>query len=194
MPSRNTAFNLRKAAVEDATALAQLVNIAGEGLPLVLWTSMAKADEDPWDLGASRARRTEGSFSWTNARIADIDGTVAGAIITYLTAPQPEPINDDTPEMFRPLIALENDVPETNYINVLAVFPQFRRMGIASALLESATANPGKNGASIIVADQNTGARRLYARHGFTEVARELIVKGDWRTKNREWILLKKAG
>lgn len=45
---------LRPARIEDAPALARLVNYAGEGLPLHLWTQMAEAGEDPWKIGARR--------------------------------------------------------------------------------------------------------------------------------------------
>ena len=52
----------RPASREDAPALAELVNMAGEDLPFYLWTGMAEAGEDPWCVGRRRALRETGSF------------------------------------------------------------------------------------------------------------------------------------
>jgi hypothetical protein len=56
--------SIRSATLQDTVALAELVNFAGEGLPLYLWTKMAKTREDPWSVGTARARREQGSFSY----------------------------------------------------------------------------------------------------------------------------------
>ena len=45
---------IRPATRQDAAALAEFVNMAGEGLPLYLWTGMAAASEDPWEVGRRR--------------------------------------------------------------------------------------------------------------------------------------------
>ena len=41
----------------DAHELADLVNFAGEGLPLHVWGGLAQDGQDPWDVG--RARQAE---------------------------------------------------------------------------------------------------------------------------------------
>ena len=43
---------LRPATPGDATMLAELVNHAGEGMPLYLWHQMAERGEAPWDVVA----------------------------------------------------------------------------------------------------------------------------------------------
>jgi hypothetical protein len=53
----------RQAVLRDAPSLAELVNFAGEGLPLYLWEKMAKPGETAWDVGRIRAEREQGSFS-----------------------------------------------------------------------------------------------------------------------------------
>ena len=45
---------------------------------------------------------------------------------------------------------------------------------------------------SLIVADNNPDARRLYARTGYEQRARRLMVREGWQTEGREWILLTK--
>ena len=44
----------RPATKEDAAILTKLVNMAGDGLPLYLWTKMAEGG-DPWEVGRQRA-------------------------------------------------------------------------------------------------------------------------------------------
>ena len=51
---------VRRATADDAPALADFINMAGEGLPLHVWEQMAKDGEDPWMLGRRRmAERAE---------------------------------------------------------------------------------------------------------------------------------------
>ena len=53
MPKLEPPF--RAATPADAFALAELVNYAGDGLPLYLWGKLAGADETAWDVGRRRA-------------------------------------------------------------------------------------------------------------------------------------------
>jgi ribosomal protein S18 acetylase RimI-like enzyme len=116
---------------------------------------------------------------------------VAGCLIAYDTGCDPQPL-DKLPPMFRPLQALENMVPGTRYINVLACYPEFRRMGIGRLLMETQEPLGGPNGRSVIVADQNEPATALYRSLGFSEVARLPIVKEGWRCDSSGWVLLTK--
>ncbi|MGI9385877.1 MAG: GNAT family N-acetyltransferase [Methyloligellaceae bacterium] len=108
---------------------------------------------------------------------------------------KPEIITADTPPMFVPLIELENLVLSTWYINVLAVLPGVRDLGLGTRLLniaEVTATNLGKRGMSLIVADGNTGAQRLYERKGYAKLARRPIVKGNWKTESENWVLMTK--
>lgn len=192
---RNDKVAIRPARVEDAPVLARLVNYAGEGLPLYLWDKMAAEGKGPWEVGEQRAAREEGSFSYRNATIIEVDGNAAGALIGYAIPDDPEPVPHDLPAMFVPLLELENLAPGTWYVNVLAVLPDFRNYGLGARLLVRADETGlqlGMGGMSVIVADNNTGARRLYQRHGYTETARRPMVKEDWQSNGSEWILLTK--
>lgn len=177
----------------DAPDLAVLVNYAGEGMPLAIWTSMAEPGQDPWDVGRIRAERDEGSFSWRNATVAEVDGVVAGMVVTYMTPSQPVEITEDIPKMFVPMVEMENLAPETLYINILAVKPEFRRMGIASKLMLDAEMDKPERGMSVGVADKNTGAQAFYASLGYTEAGRKPVVaEMGWETEHEEWVLLLK--
>jgi hypothetical protein len=117
---------IRPAVKADAPALAELVNYAGEGMPLYLWGKLAAAGEDAWQIGRARAERETGAFSYWNALVIERDGECAGCLIGYPIPEQPGPVPADTPAMFVPLQELENLAPDTWYINVLGVQPQFR--------------------------------------------------------------------
>ena len=184
---------LRAARVEDAPVLARLVNEAGEGLPLYLWGRMAEAGESAWEVGRRRAARETGSFSYRNATIIEHEGRAAGTLIGYEIGEAPEPITPDMPPIVVPLQELENLAPDTWYVNVLAVLPEYRNLGLGTRLLDLAHETGrtcGRRGMSIIVADANTGARRLYERCGYSERARRPMVKEDWAGEGREWVLL----
>ena len=187
--------SFRPAKVDDAAVLAELVNYAGEGMPLYLWSRMAEPGQAAWDVGRQRAEREEGSFSYRNATIIEHDGQCAGCLIGYEISDNPGPIPEDMPTMFFPLQELENLAPGTWYINVLAVRPQFRRLGLGTKLLgladETAEAL-GKPGLSVIVSDANIGARRLYDRCGYSESAARLMVKENWQNEGQNWVLLTK--
>ena len=185
----------RPAVIEDAPILAEMVNQAGEGLPLYLWGKMAAAGETAWDVGRRRAAREEGSFSYRNAVIIEHAGQAAGCLIGYEIPDVPKPIAAGMPAMFVPMQELENLAPGTWYVNVLAVMPQFRGHGLGTKLLALAddTARTlGKRGMSVIVTDANRGARRLYERCGYRECAARPAVKEDWINDIRDLLLLTK--
>ncbi len=193
--SNDDAPIIRPARPEDAAILAQLVNDAGEGLPLHLWGKIATAGQSGWDVGKERAAREEGSFSYRNAKVIEFGGKAAGTLIDYGIPDDPEPVPPDMPAMFVPLQELENLAPGTWYVNVVAVLPQYRGLGLGSHLLAFAEATAtqlGKSGMSLIVADNNTGARRLYERQGYAQTGSRPIVKDDWKTEGRNWILMTK--
>jgi ribosomal protein S18 acetylase RimI-like enzyme len=185
----------RRGAVDDAATLAELVNHAGEGMPLYLWGNMAGPGETAWDVGRKRAARETGSFSYRNTVVIEHDGRCAGCLIGYALAAEPEPIPADMPAMFVPLHELENLAPATWYVNVLAVLPGLRGEGLGSELLRLADETGralGTKGMSVIVSDSNDGARRLYERHGYRLQAERTKVKEGWQNAGRAWMLLAK--
>jgi len=186
----------RRATPNDAQALAELVDFASEGLALYLWTKIAGPGGDPWAVGRERALRGVGSFSYRNAVVMEREGRVAAGLIGYPLPDRPEPIPHTMPPMFVPLQELENLAPGTWYVNVLAAYPEHRGHGHATTLLgvaDTLAAEAGNSGLSIIVSDANVGARRLYERCGYREVARRAKIKESWRNDGGAWVLLTKA-
>ena len=184
---------LRRATIADAPVLAELVNHAGEGMPLYLWGKLAEAGETAWEVGRRRAAREIGAFSYRNATVIEHAGECAGCLIGYAIPDEPVAIGDDMPPMFVPLQELENLAPSTWYVNVVAVQPQFRGLGLGTQLLgfaEETARSLAKRGMSVITADTNRGAQRLYERCGYREAATRPMVKEGWRSEAQGWVLL----
>ena len=190
------AITLRPARPADAPAMVVLVDIAGHGLPVHFWSGAVRRGEavSALEVGMMRALREESDFSWKKATIAEYDGEVAGMLTGYLQPDVPERVRlEDYDEIVRPLIELEALVPATWYLNVLATFARFRGRGIGSHMLARAietTERVGARGTSLIVEDANQGARRLYERTGFEEVARRPFVPFPGAPKVDGWILM----
>lgn len=182
----------RLARREDAAVLAELVNHAGEGMPLYLWTGWAAPGEDPWEVG--RRRQAEALAAGKRIVVVDEGAGVVAGLTGYPIGSEPEPL-DGLPAMFAPLQELENLAPDSWYVNVLAALPAARGRGLGSGLLavaERIAAAEGLRRMSIIVADGNAAARRLYERTGYRETARRRMVKEGWRSDSEEWVLLVK--
>jgi ribosomal protein S18 acetylase RimI-like enzyme len=187
-------MTVRDAVRTDCAKLAQLINLAGEGLPLYLWRQMAGAGDDPWEIGRERAARDSGGFSYRNSIIAEVDGRIAGALVGYPVPDEPEPVDPaNTPPMFVPLVELENLATGTWYVNAVAAFPEARGLGVGSELMrwaERRAADLGLRGVSLIVSDANHGARRLYERLGYAETASRPMVKDGWQSGGENWVLM----
>ena len=191
------AVKLRDARKTDCAELAELVDIAGEGLPCYHWRQIAEPGQDPREVGRERAARESGSFSYRNGIIAETDGRVVGALVGYPIATAPDAIDSgSTPPMWIPLLELESIAADTWYINTVAVFPEARGLGVGSKLMRWAqqkTSDLGLRGTSLIVSDANLGARRLYGHLGYEEVAARPMVKEQWQNDGENWVLMMRS-
>ena len=194
MPKSEAIF--RPARKTDAAALAALIDIAGEGIPLFLWSQMKVPDQSVFEFGRARAAREEGNFSYRNATVVETDGEVAACLVDYaLDDPYDISNLDELPDVVRPLVELEAKAPGSWYINVLAAFPEFRGQGIGTRLLALAEERGRQHkatSASMIVASANAGALRLYARVGYGEIARARVVAYPGCAHDGDWVLLVK--
>jgi ribosomal protein S18 acetylase RimI-like enzyme len=191
-----TAWQFRPARKDDAEALARLIDIAGEGFGMHLWAQAAGPNETALEVGIRRAKREEGGFSYRHATVAEIGGKVAGLLLGYRLA-DPYDAGDVAalPDMVRPLVELEAKAPGSWYVNALAVFPEHRGKGLGSALLAQAERIARETRCaelSIIVADQNEGAKRLYARTGYRIAGRRPLIAFAGFPHTGDWVLMTK--
>lgn len=88
-----------------------------------------------------------------------------------------DPDYRETDPVLAPYSVLEED--RSWYICGMAVEPEWRGRGIGTRLLAEAEADCRRHGLdklSLVVFEQNAGAKRLYERAGFREVRREPVV------------------
>jgi ribosomal protein S18 acetylase RimI-like enzyme len=186
----------RPAVKADASALAVLVDIAGEGLPAHLWSTLRAPGQSILEVGRERAARETGGFSYRNAVVAEVEGEIAACLVGYrLDDPYDLGNLDEMPELVRPLVLLEASAPGSWYVNVLATFPEFRRKGLGTALLAIAEDKAREDGApalSVIVAGENEPAARLYEAAGYRPLAAEPIFAFPGCPHGGDWVLMVK--
>ncbi|MEM8632833.1 MAG: N-acetyltransferase [Pseudomonadota bacterium] len=182
----------RRGGEADAPALADLMNMAGHGLPLHIWSGQADPGQDPWDVG--RARQAEKAQDG-RVVVADHGSGVLAALTGYAIADEAVAIEADLPALFVPLVELENEALNSWYINVLAVFPAHRNQGWGRRLLDLAETFARAAQlpcTTLIVANDNTDGRRLYERQGFIEQASRPCQGDSWGAPTDRWILMRK--
>ena len=180
----------RLATAGDAPVLAELVFIASEGLVADIWAGLAEKGQDPWEVG--RKRQAAKAEAGQIVVVDEGNGAIA-ALTGYIIPEHPGPIPANIPPLFRDLQELENKAPASWYVNVLATLPAHRGRGLGSLLLAVADDIARENGldrVSLIVADTNVAARRLYERVGYRETGRRPLSSGDWTTDIGEWVLM----
>ena len=124
---------------------------------------------------ATICRRDDTLYSWRNATIALIDGTPAGLMVAYDGALYRR-MRDVTFPLIRMYVgdnyhSMDDESRAGEfYLDSLAVLPQFRCHGIASALISDMFRQRDEAGiplATIAVDPDNDSAYRLYLRNGF---------------------------
>lgn len=183
-----------RATSADAGVLAELVQLASEGLGLHLWTKLS-AGGDPWSVGRARVSSETAALSYRNAVVAKLGEQPVAGLIGYPLGDNAEPVADDEPAVLVPLHELMNLAPDTWYVHAVAAYPRHTGRGYGSALLAQAerlAAAAGKSNVSLIVSDTNAGARRLYERSGYGKMARCKMVKEGWVHPGTDWVLMTK--
>ena len=193
----STDLNIRRATPDDAAPLAELMNMAGDGIPAWLWARMAEPGEAPMDFGARRVAGNEGGFSYIHAHVATLDGDIAGMLLGYrLPDPHDTGSLEEVPAPVRPMLELEAMAPGTWYVNAVASAPAHRGHGIGTRLMqyaETLARESGAGGLSLIVARDNDRAVRLYQTLGYRETARRPIVPIPESPHEGDWLLMTKS-
>lgn len=189
-------MEIRNASRSDARALAELINLAGEGIPQTLWRGVAAEGEPPLDVGAKRAARADGNFSYRNARICVEGDALLGMLLSY-RLPDPCEIGDlsGLPEVVRPLLALEARAPGSWYVNAVATYESCRGRGVARTLMADAEERARACGCgvlSLIVASGNATAKRLYERLGYAVAGSLPLVPWPGGPQGGDWLLMTK--
>ena len=193
-PDCMSALAYRRAHAGDAEALARLEDMASDGLAGEFWALMAKTGQTPLEAGTALLSRQTGVHTFQDAIVCQQGGAVAGMVLGYQLDPEESlSLNFKVPDALVPIFDLEAQAAGCWHIDSLCVLPASRRQGIATALLKAAQNTAQQSAArrmSLIVADRNHQARRLYERHHFAAIAdRPIIPINGWRQGGR-WLLM----
>ncbi len=167
--------------------MARLIDIAGEGIPNLLWSNMAEPGQSALDVGQARVSRDVGGFSYRNALVAEAEGLVVGMMLGYIVEQPDEEINQDPanlPDLAWPFVALEQQSAGTYYIDALAVLPGWRRCGVGSRLLVAAEQRArglGVTNMSIQHLAHNKDAVKLCSRIGYQFSAQSPVLSQTYQ-------------
>ena len=157
---------IRKATAADARFIAENVLRA---------LHIDETDERHIEHLAGISRREDTLYSWRNATIALYDGVPAGLMVAYDGA-RYRSMRDITFPMIRMYVGddyrnMDDEACAGEYyLDSLAVLPEYRNKGIASALIQEMFSQRDEAGiplATIAVDPDNDTAYRLYTRNGF---------------------------
>jgi ribosomal protein S18 acetylase RimI-like enzyme len=188
------AVHIRKATLDDLTAIAELAMMAGEGIPAYFWEASRQPGQDILAAGAALAASETDNFSYRNMHMAQLNGRVAGMLLAY-RLPEAQNAEDlqALPGFIRPLVELEQCVPGSFYINMLATFPDYRNRGVGSALMGITDALAAASGCTLLsieVFEQNRDAIRLYRKLGYNVAERRRVIPHPCHPYTGELVLL----
>jgi len=168
----------RPAGRDESRTIARLFSMASDGVADYVWTKYAKPGEDTLDAGERRYSDESSPFSYRNCVIAESGGKIAGMMVSFPMDSTDDPgESGETDPVLAPYSRLEQ--PGSYYISGMALFPEYRGMGIGTKFLEIAEEKAARYSLpqlSLIVFEENEGAVRLYRRRGFYETMREPVV------------------
>jgi len=184
MPSSTNSVNLkppfRRARKEDCYRIAELFSMASGGVADYVWSTLGIPDLTLLEIGEQRYAREDTEFSYQNCVVAEIDGDVAGMMVSFpmeKSEAEPEAPAGGERDVLAPYGELE--VPGSYYICGIALLPQYQNQGLGTRLYEIAKGlarTCGCDELSLLVFEQNVAAVRLYERLGFKEIDRRPVV------------------
>ena len=169
-------IEFRPAKKSDCRTIASLYRISSDGVADYIWTKLAQPGEDLLDVGQRRYERENSLFSYQNCKLAILDKTIVGMLVAF-----PMVVDETTEPEEDPVLAPYSKLEENNsyYICGVALFPEYRNRGIGTQLMklaEDQAIAKGFDKLSLIVFEQNVGAKQLYDRLGYRGIACEAVV------------------
>jgi len=151
--------------------------MASDGVADYIWSKLADAGENLLDVGQRRYEQEGLAFSYRNCIVATLEDRIVAMLVAFPMIEDPDGEEPDEDPVLAPYGKLEEY--DSYYVCCMAVNADYRNQGIGKKLLEIAAKNAKENGyskLSLIVFEENTGAKALYESRGFKEVLRERVV------------------
>ncbi|MGI9364204.1 MAG: GNAT family N-acetyltransferase [Rhizobiaceae bacterium] len=183
-------MKFRSATIEDAGHFVRVFEEASHGLSQYLWQKRAGAHGDSKKVARDSVIKRISSAPAGSIFVIEVDGQVAGGVITNAIGGEPEEIDVQCDPAIVPLIELENSALNTHYINAVAVFQGFRGQGVGTALLREVERRFPNVDLSLIVLDNNKSARRIYQREGYEVKESAPVSKTGWKTDAQACLLM----
>jgi ribosomal protein S18 acetylase RimI-like enzyme len=168
-------ITLRPARKSDSRRIAELYRISSDGVADYIWSKLATPGEDILEVGQRRYEREGTLFSYQNCKMVEREGEIIGMLVAFPMRVDAEYVETDP--VLVPYSVLEED--ESYYVCGMAIEPAFRGQGLGTQLLSEAERSAralGFSKLSLIVFEQNAGAKRLYDRHDYVEKRRHTVV------------------
>lgn len=178
-------MDIRRAEPRDAAAIAWFIVMA-EGEIAELFAGSKDPDVIHRRLEEMVSAPKSNRYSLDNCLVAEIDGTVAGSIISFPADRQPG-LDVHLLEVLAARgihlgkLVFEGE-PGTYYLSTAGVDPKFRGRGLGTALLAAAAAEGARLGfarASLLVSKDKPRAMALYEKLGYAVVGEQKIA--DYR-------------
>ena len=123
------------------------------------------------------AENEKSQYSYTNSFVAEFDGKIVGAIVGYDGANLHE-LRATTYSIIYKCLGHTPTIPDETeagefYLDSIAVFPEYRRLGIGKELIKAIKEKAFSQGhvrVGLIVDSENPRAEALYTSLGFTRV------------------------
>lgn len=160
----------------DCPMIAALFSMSSDGVADYIWSKLAAPGEDLLEVGRKRYEREGVNFSYQNCTMAEVDSRIAGFLMAF-----PMIVDSDAGPETDPVLIPYSKLEEDNsyYVCGISLFPEYRGLGIGSRLMATAEEDARRSGfdkLSLIVFEQNQGAKLLYDRLGYVESSRRPVV------------------
>lgn len=169
---------IRKAKIEDSNFIAWAI-LTAVGIDNPSAEVLARQEE-------MLCRRCDVLYSWNNSLVAEIDGKVVGSLTCY-DGTNYRPLRETTFLIIKEMIGKDfSDMDEETgigefYLDSMSVLPEFRGLGVGTALLRAGIAQAREMNlpvASLVVSPHKPAAQRLYESLGF-KVIGEVNIFGE---------------
>jgi len=190
-------IEFRAAQASDCADLAALIDSASRGLLNWFWGTLCAPGQSAFEMGRSRIRyKIDSPSHYTRWTVGEIDGDLAGAFTGYRVADPYDPGDvSELPPVYQTMLELEAAAAGAWYLMAIAVYPEYRGRGLASAMLARAEMQAIKTNApriGMVVESANEEAYQLYRKFGYGELARRPYISFPGSPDSDEWILLMK--
>jgi ribosomal protein S18 acetylase RimI-like enzyme len=196
-PLKSPKITFRLAEEKDAKACAELLDLSNEGTSAISWAKMAKEGETWIDVGMREVLNPKVSFGIKNTLIAEVNGEVAGTIVTTRIRDSFPPFDySKIPDHEHWYFDLIDAAAGSFYLRNMAIYPKFRGLKIANFLIDGSISQGFKLGAPSVTAiiwEKNDTMKHMYGKRGF-ELFKKTTVKpgGTYPEGDEMWLLGKK--